>query len=644
MIYVALVILIFCLTIGVPVPVSFMSSCAWLIFFGGANGAGYPATQLLPYGFTQMNSVSLIAIAMFILAGGIMERGRIAEKLIDMVDVFVGHIRGGLGIVAVISCAVFGSICGAACATLSCIGAIMFPRLKQGGYPMGHACALMANASLLGLLIPPNATLIIFAWISGISVLSCFLSTVGPGFVTIALLSAINVWMLRNNKEVFVEVKRTGKERMDMFMKRGRLAIPALVMPFMVLGGIYGGVMTTILEPEAVPLNIKIVLLGDPTLYYTLAETDPDFPELFKVEANFYPQMDKTPENIAKYARLIASQARKNHLRPLHKSAVARVIEQASRLADDSQKLTAHISSINDLIREANYCAFAAKSDIIERSHVDQAITAKIKRSDRVQERMTEQIRRGTVLIDTEGEVVGQINGLAVYEFGQVSFGRPNRITCLARMGRGDIIDIEREVDLGGPLHTKGVLILSSFLAARYSQNAPLSVEASLVFEQSYGEIDGDSASSTELYVIMSALSGVPIKQSLAVTGSVNQFGQIQAIGGVNEKIEGFFDICRLRGLTGDQGVLIPRSNIDNLMLRNDVVEACRAGMFNIYPVETIDEGIEILTGMPAGKVGKNGSYPENTVNGKVQKRLNEFLAQNLEYQRQCNAPPSKKM
>lgn len=405
-----------------------------------------------------------------------------------------------------------------------------------------------------------------------------------------------------------------------------------------------GGVMTTILEPEAIPLDIKIVLLGDPTLYYTLAETDPDFPELFKVEANFYPQMDKTPENIAKYARLIASQARKNHLRPLHKSAVARVIEQASRLADDSKKLTAHISSINDLIREANYCAFAAKSDIIERSHVDQAITAKIKRSDRVQERMTEQIQRGTVLIDTEGKVVGQINGLAVYEFGQVSFGRPNRITCLVRMGRGDIIDIEREVDLGGPLHTKGVLILSSFLAARYSKNAPLSMEASLVFEQSYGEIDGDSASSTELYVIMSALSGVPIKQSLAVTGSVNQFGQIQAIGGVNEKIEGFFDICRLRGLTGDQGVLIPASNIDNLMLRNDVVEACRAGMFHIYPIEKIDEGIEILTGMPAGKIGKDGKYPENSVNGKVQKRLDEFLRQNLEYHRQCNAKPEQKM
>lgn len=244
MIYVALFILIATLIIGVPVPVSFMASCAWLIFFGG-EGVGYQPTQLLPYGFSQMNSVSLIAIAMFILAGGVMERGRIAEKLIDMVDVFVGHIKGGLGIVAVVSCAVFGSICGAACATLSCIGAIMFPRLREGGYPMGHACALMANASLLGLLIPPNATLIIFAWISGISVLSCFLSTIGPGIVTIILLSLCNVYMLRNNPNVFVTKKRSAQERIDLFMKRGRLAIPALFMPVMVLGGIYGGIMTT---------------------------------------------------------------------------------------------------------------------------------------------------------------------------------------------------------------------------------------------------------------------------------------------------------------------------------------------------------------------------------------------------------------
>ncbi len=401
------------------------------------------------------------------------------------------------------------------------------------------------------------------------------------------------------------------------------------------------GMMTTILEPEAIPLNVKVVLLGEPELYYMLAENDPDFMELFKVEANFFPYMPKTQENISKYARLIATQARRNKLRPLQKDAVARLIEHASRLAEDSQKLTAHIASISDLIREANYCALTdGKSPVITRSHVDQAIISKIKRSDRIQERMTEQIKRGSVMIDTDGAVVGQINGLAVFEFGQVSFGKPSRITCLARMGSGEIIDIEREVDLGGPLHTKGVLILSSFLASRFSQNAPLSMEATLVFEQSYGEIDGDSASSTELYALLSALSGVPIKQSLAVTGSVNQFGQIQAIGGVNDKIEGFFDICRMRGLTGTQGVLIPKTNIVNLMLRQDIVEACKSGMFHIYPVSTIDEGIEILTGLPAGERDAKGHYPENSINGKVQKRLNQFLEQNLEYRRQAYLPP----
>ncbi|NLV82432.1 MAG: TRAP transporter large permease [Synergistaceae bacterium] len=245
MIYIALIILIATLIIGVPVPVSFMASCAWLIFFGGVDHIGYQASQLLPYGFNQMDSVSLIAIAMFILAGGIMEKGKIAEKLIDFIDVFVGHIKGGLGIVAIVSCAVFGSICGAACATLSCIGAIMFPRFRAEGYPMGHASALMANASLLGLLIPPNATLIIFAWMSGISVLACFISTIGPGIITIILLSLVNMWMLKDNPDLLVSHKRTVKERVEMFKTRGRLAIPALFMPFMVLGGIYGGIMTT---------------------------------------------------------------------------------------------------------------------------------------------------------------------------------------------------------------------------------------------------------------------------------------------------------------------------------------------------------------------------------------------------------------
>lgn len=405
------------------------------------------------------------------------------------------------------------------------------------------------------------------------------------------------------------------------------------------------GMMTTILEPEAIPLNVKVVLLGEPDLYYMLAENDPDFTELFKVEVNFFPYMEKTQENVSKYARLIATQARRNQLRPLKKDAVARLLEHASRLADDSQKLTAHIASISDLIREANYCAMTDnKSPVITRAHVDQAITAKNKRSDRIQERMTEQIMRGSILIDTDGAVVGQINGLAVLEFGQLSFGKPSRITCLTRMGAGDVIDIEREVDLGGPLHTKGVLILSSFLASRFSQNAPLSMEATLVFEQSYGEVDGDSASSTELYAMLSSLSGIPIKQNLAVTGSVNQFGQIQAIGGVNEKIEGFFDICRLRGLTGKQGVLIPKTNVVNLMLRQDVVDACKEGKFHIYPVSTIDEGIEILTGVPAGKRDAEGHYPKDSVNGKVQERLNQFLAQNLEYRRQAHLPPKNKI
>ncbi|HSL40493.1 MAG TPA: TRAP transporter large permease subunit, partial [Desulforhopalus sp.] len=245
MIFIALLILVFCLVIGVPVPVSFMASAAWLIFFGGPAGDGYAASQLLPYGFAQMNSVSLIAIALFITAGGVMERGKIGEKLIDFVDVFAGHLRSGLGIVAIISCAVVGSICGAACATLSCVGSIMFPRFEKEGYPRGLAAALLANASLLGLLIPPNATLIIFAWISGQSVLACFLATVIPGFMTIILLCLVNWWLLRKNTTIFVAGKRTTAQKVELFRKRGRLALPALMLPFIVLGGIYGGILTT---------------------------------------------------------------------------------------------------------------------------------------------------------------------------------------------------------------------------------------------------------------------------------------------------------------------------------------------------------------------------------------------------------------
>lgn len=400
------------------------------------------------------------------------------------------------------------------------------------------------------------------------------------------------------------------------------------------------GMMTAILEPETIPLDIKVILMGEPELYYSLVESDPDFPELFKVQANFMSTMEKTRDRTGNYARLIATLARKHGLRPLSKAAVERLIEYASRLAADVEKLTAHVSTISDVMREANYCAMSDKADVIDRPHVDEAIEGRKKRADRLQERMMEQISRGTVMIDTNGAVVGQINGLAVYEYGQASFGRPSRITCLTRVGKGDVLDIEREVELGGPIHTKGVLILSSFLASKYSQNAPLSMTASLVFEQSYGEVDGDSASSAELYAMLSALSGLPIKQSLAVTGSVNQFGQIQAIGGVNEKIEGFFDTCVMRGLTGEQGVVIPKANVKNLMLRKDVVQACRDGTFAVYAVETVDEGISLLTGVPAGEKQSGGTYPQGTVNAKVQEKLLYYLKQNVAYQRFCRDKP----
>ena len=339
--------------------------------------------------------------------------------------------------------------------------------------------------------------------------------------------------------------------------------------------------------------------------------------------------MDRTPENVNKYARLIADLTKDKSLRAMNRSAVARVIEYSSRLVSDSRKLSTHISQISDVVKEADYCARVSNSNTIGRNHVDQALEARDKRSDQLRELMNEQIRRGIIMIQTQGAVIGQINSLVVYEVAHFSFGRPSRVTCQVRIGKGEIIDIEREVELGGPSHTKGVLILSSFLASRFAKDTPLSLEASLVFEQSYGEVDGDSASSTELYALLSAIAEVPIRQDLAVTGSVNQFGQVQAIGGVNEKIEGFFDICKMQGLTGTQGVLIPKSNVPNLMLRQDVLEAAKDGMFHIYPITTIDEGIELLTGIPAGEIQENGEYPLGSINRKVQLRLKNFYLKN---------------
>ncbi|UCH74758.1 MAG: AAA family ATPase [Rhodospirillales bacterium] len=388
------------------------------------------------------------------------------------------------------------------------------------------------------------------------------------------------------------------------------------------LGQTLSLVDTVSLDPEPIPLDVKIILVGERMLYYLLCAYDPDFNELFKVQADFEEEMPRNPANVELYARLIGTIVRNEGMRPFEAGAVARIIERAARLAGDREKLTTHMRSIADLLHEAEYWAQTAGHETVAAADVTRAIDAYIRRSDRLREKVQEAITEGVVLIDSGGEKPGQLNGLSVMQLGGFAFGRPSRITARVSMGRGQVVDIEREVKLGGPLHSKGVLILSGFLADRFGRNRPLAVAASLVFEQSYGGVDGDSASSTELYALMSALSGAPIRQGFAVTGSVNQRGEVQAIGGVNEKIEGFFDVCKTRGLTGDQGVLIPASNVRHLMLRDDVVEACRSGAFAIYGVETIDQGLEILTGVPAGVPDEDGIYPDGTINRMVADRL----------------------
>ena len=388
---------------------------------------------------------------------------------------------------------------------------------------------------------------------------------------------------------------------------------------------------TTIsLEPEPIPLDVKVIMMGERRLYYLLAAYDPDFAELFKVAADFDDEFVWDEESQELYAQLVGAIVHREGLKPFDRAAVARIIERSARLAGDSERLTARIQSVVDLMQEADYWAGEAGAQIVGVQHVQQAIDAQIHRADRVSQRLQEEILRETILIDTEGEQVGQINGLAVLQLGGYAFGKPSRITATVRMGKGEVIDIEREVDMSGPIHSKGVLILSSLLRARYAYDRPLTLSASLVFEQSYAGVDGDSASSTELYALLSAIAQVPIKQSLAVTGSVNQRGQVQAIGGVNEKIEGFFDLCKARGLTGEQGVLIPAANVKHLMLRQDVVDAVEAGQFAIYPVSTIEEGIELLTGMQAGERDEEGRYPEGTFNRLVDDKLTEMMEKRI--------------
>jgi len=381
-------------------------------------------------------------------------------------------------------------------------------------------------------------------------------------------------------------------------------------------------VSTVTLDPEPVPLAVKVVLCGEPLLYYLLSAFDPEFPELFKVAADFDETMRRKGSAESDLARMLAGMATQEDLLPFDAPAIARVIEEAARLAGDAERLSIQLELMQDLLREADFFARDGGAALVGRDHVQKAIHARIRRADRLRERSQEAIARDIVLIDTDGEKVGQINGISVIQLGGFAFGRPTRITARVRLGAGKVIDIEREVELGGPLHSKGVMILSGYLGSHFAPNTPLSLSASLVFEQSYGGIDGDSASSAELYALLSSLADTPIRQSLAVTGSVNQRGEVQAIGGVNEKIEGFFDICQARGLTGDQGVLIPAANVQHLMLRTDVVDAARDGRFHIYAVETVQQGIALLTGMPAGERGEDGDYPADSVFGRVERRL----------------------
>ncbi|MBI4182498.1 MAG: AAA family ATPase [Proteobacteria bacterium] len=391
------------------------------------------------------------------------------------------------------------------------------------------------------------------------------------------------------------------------------------------LGQAFSLVSTVSLEPEPIPLKVKVVLLGDRMLYYLLQAYDPEFAELFKVAADFDDQMARNAENQMRFAKLLGTLARRESLKPLDRAAVARVIEHSARLAGDSERLSARVRASVDLVREAHFWARNGGKEAIGAADIECAIEAQIRRASRVRERLREEVLRETLLIDTDGAKVGQINGLAVYQVGDYAFGRPSRITARLRLGTGRVLDIEREVELGGPIHSKGVMILSSFLASRYAADKPLSLSASLVFEQSYSGVEGDSASSAELYALISALAEAPIDQSFAVTGSVNQFGEVQAIGGVNEKIEGFFEICEARGLTGRQGALIPFANAKHLMLERKVVDAVKAGRFRVIPVKTIDQGIEVLTGIPAGERDANGAFPPGSLNQRVEARLVEF-------------------
>jgi len=388
-------------------------------------------------------------------------------------------------------------------------------------------------------------------------------------------------------------------------------------------------VSTVTLEPEPIPLQVKVLLIGDPMTYYLLHEYDEDFRKLFKVQADFGAQFERTPETCGHYARFIAARCHEEALLSFDREAVGRVIEYGSRLAGHQQKLSTRFGDVADLIREANYWARREGRDATTAEDVQQAMEQRIYRANRAEELIQEAIDDGTLRVDTEGEAVGQINGLSVLSMGNYAFGRPSRITVRTYTGKAGVVSLDREAKLSGRFYDKGLLTLTGYLGGKYALEEQLSLSASISFEQMHSEIDGDSASSTELYALLSSLSDLPLKQGIAVTGAVDQQGNVQPIGGVNEKIEGFFETCKRRGKTGEQGVIVPQQNVVNMMLRAEVRQAVAEGKFHIYPVRTVDEGIEILTGVPAGELDEDGTYPEDSVHGRVMDRLAE-IAENL--------------
>ncbi len=387
----------------------------------------------------------------------------------------------------------------------------------------------------------------------------------------------------------------------------------------------YRLISTTTLEPEAIPLDVKIIILGDPYLYYLLYNLDEEYRELFKVKADFDSRMNRTDENIQKYASFVANLSREEKLLPFDRKGVAKIVEVSSRLAEHKNKLSSRFSDVSDVLREASYWALKSNSSIVSDVHVQKAVNEKIYRTNRIEEHLREMILEGTIIVDTAGEKAGQINGLAVLDLGDYSFGKPSRITARTYVGKAGVVNIERETKMSGKIHEKAILIITNYIGSRYATKKPISLSASITFEQLYDMVEGDSASCAELYALLSSIANIPLKQGIAVTGSMDQNGDVQPVGGINEKIEGFFDLCRIIGFDGSHGVIIPARNMKNLMLKNDVVEAVKEGNFSIYPIQKADEGLEIITDMQVGELMDDGTYPEGTINYLVVKRLTEI-------------------